>query len=71
MGVDHGGFYIFVAEELLDGANVVTGLQEVGGEGVSEGMGGNVFVDFCGGGRLSLTAFPWHRPPGQVCVLRV
>ena len=38
MGVDHRGFDIFVAEEFLDGADVVAALQEVGGEGVAEGV---------------------------------
>ena len=27
VGVDHGGFYVFVAEQLLDGADVVAVLQ--------------------------------------------
>ena len=51
MGVDHGGFDIFVAEEFLDGADVVAVLEEVGGEGVAKGMRGDVFVDagFLGG----------------------
>ena len=35
MSVDHGGFYIFVPEEFLDSANVVSVLQKVGGETVS------------------------------------
>jgi len=34
MGVDHGGADAAVAQELLDGADVVSVLQEVGGEGV-------------------------------------
>ena len=29
--VDHGGFDFFVAEEFLDGADVVAALEEVGG----------------------------------------
>ena len=45
MGVDHGGTHVFVAEEFLNGADVVTGLQEVGGEGVTEGVSGDVFGD--------------------------
>ena len=38
MGGDHCGFDIFVSEEFLDGADVVAALQEVGGEGVAEGV---------------------------------
>ncbi len=36
MGVNHGGFEVFVAEEFLDGADVVAVLEEVGGEGMAE-----------------------------------
>ena len=50
VGVDHGGFDVFVAEEFLDGSDIVAGLEEVGGEGVAEGVGGDVFVDFCEAG---------------------
>jgi len=53
MGVDHGGFDVFVAEEFLDGADVVIVLQEMGGEGVTEGVGGNALLQFCGTGGIS------------------
>ena len=46
MGINHGGFDVFVAEEFLDGADVVAALEEVGGEGVAEGVGRNALVDF-------------------------
>ena len=46
MGVDHGGFYVFVPEKLLNSADVVSVLEEVGCEGVTEGVRGNVFVYF-------------------------
>ncbi len=36
VGVDHGRGYVAVAEEFLDGSDVVAGLEQVGGEGVSE-----------------------------------
>lgn len=36
--VDHGGLYAAVAEELLDRADVVTVFQEMGGEGMTEGV---------------------------------
>ncbi len=38
MGVNHGGFDIFVAQQFLDGADVVAILQEVGGEAVTKGV---------------------------------
>jgi hypothetical protein len=38
VGVDHGRGHFAVAEELLDGADIVTALQKVGGEGVAEGV---------------------------------
>jgi len=40
VGVDHGGFDVFVAEEFLNGADVVAGFEKVGGEGMTEGVGG-------------------------------
>jgi hypothetical protein len=54
MGIDHGGLDVpstrlrasFVAEEFLNGTNIVTVLQQAGGEAVTEGMGGNGFVNF-------------------------
>lgn len=39
MGVEHRGVHVLVAEEFLDGADVVASRQEVGGEGVAEGVG--------------------------------
>lgn len=38
MGVDHGGFEAGVAEQILDRADVVIGLEQVGGEGMTEGV---------------------------------
>jgi hypothetical protein len=38
MGINHRGFDIFVAEEFLDGADVVAVLQEVSGKGVPKGV---------------------------------
>ena len=43
MGVDHGGRDVAVAEELLDGADVVAGFEEVGREAVAEGVAGRRF----------------------------
>lgn len=45
VGVDHGGGDVAVAEELLDGADVVAALEEVGGEGVAEGVAGDSLRD--------------------------
>jgi len=45
VGVDHGGLDVLVAEEFLNGADVVAVLEEVGGEGVAKGVGGDVFLD--------------------------
>ena len=38
VGVDHRGADALVAEELLDGANVVSILEKVGGKAVAERM---------------------------------
>jgi hypothetical protein len=35
VGINHCRFHLFVAEEFLEGADVVAILQEVGGEGVA------------------------------------
>ena len=43
VGVNHGGADIFVAQELLNGANVVARLQKVGGETVSKRMNAGRF----------------------------
>ena len=44
MGVDHRRFDVLVAEQLLDGPNVVAIFEKVGGEAVAEGMRGNRLV---------------------------
>lgn len=38
MGVDHGGAHILMAQQLLDGADVLAPLQQVGGKRVPEGV---------------------------------
>lgn len=45
VGVDLGGGDVGVAEDGLDGAEVGAVHEEVGGEGVAEGVGGDVFGD--------------------------
>lgn len=38
VGVDHGGAYVALAEQLLNGADIVAVLQKMGGEGVPDGV---------------------------------
>jgi hypothetical protein len=38
VGVDHGGADVLVAEQLLDGPDIVAVFEEVGDEGVAEGV---------------------------------
>lgn len=45
MGVDHGRPHAPVAEKLLNGADVVAVLQQMGGERVAEGMAGGALCD--------------------------
>ena len=45
VGVDHRRGHVLVAEELLHGADVVAVLQEMGGEGVAEGVAGRRLGD--------------------------
>ena len=47
MGVDHGRLDVFVAEQLLDGADVVAGHQQVGREAVAEGVAADLLCDAC------------------------
>jgi len=51
--VDHGGGNIRMAEEVLDGADIDTGFQEVGGERVSEGVAGGPLGQIGAPDRLS------------------
>jgi len=43
VGVDHGRFNVAVAEQFLDGADIVAAFYEVGREGVAEGVAGGSF----------------------------
>lgn len=47
MGVDHGGLHILVAEEFLDGADVVAGHEEMGRETVAEGVRAHLLCNLC------------------------
>ena len=46
VGVDHRGAHVPVAQQLLDRPDIVSVLEQVGGEGVAEGVAGDVFLDF-------------------------
>lgn len=43
--INHGGGDIGMAEEVLDGADVGFGFEEVGGEGMAQGVGGDALGD--------------------------
>jgi hypothetical protein len=45
VSVNHGGLHVLVAEQFLDGANVVTILEEMRGKTVPEGVGRDGLVD--------------------------
>ena len=45
MGVDLGGGDVRVAQHLLDGAEVRAVFQQMDGEGVAQGVGGDILLD--------------------------
>jgi len=45
MRIDHGRLDIGVPQKLLHGTNVVTGLEQMGGKAVAEGVWANAFGD--------------------------
>lgn len=46
-GIDHGGLHILVPEQFLNRADIVAGLQQVGGEAVAEGMTAGMLGEAC------------------------
>ena len=46
--IDHGGLEIGVAQELLDRANVLAPLQQMGGKRMPQAVAGGWFADACG-----------------------
>jgi hypothetical protein len=42
VGIDHGGGQILVPKRVLNGANIGTTLQQVGGKGMTKGVGADV-----------------------------
>ena len=57
--MDHRRADVFVAEELLDGSNVVAFLAQVSREAVAEGVAAGEFVDFGCSYRLPCTTVWW------------
>jgi hypothetical protein len=47
VGVDHGRGDVAMAEELLDGADVVTAFEEVRGKGVTQGVAADALGETC------------------------
>ena len=45
VGINHRGAHVAVPQQLLDGANVVVGLQQVAGEAVAQGVRGGPLGD--------------------------
>ena len=45
VGVDHGGFDVFMPEEFLNGSYIVSALEEVGCEGVAESVRGDALAN--------------------------
>ena len=45
MRINHGCFHILVSQQLLNGAYVSAGLQQVSGKGMPQCVAGNAFVD--------------------------
>jgi len=52
MGIDRGGRDVPVAEQFLDGADVVSRFQKLGGKGMAEGVAGDGFGDSRLSGRM-------------------
>lgn len=48
MGINHGSSHIAMAEQLLNGANIIIGLQQMTDETVTKGVRSNSFGDLCG-----------------------
>jgi hypothetical protein len=46
MGIDHGGFDIFMPQEFLDCADIIAILKEMGGKAMAKGVTANLLVDF-------------------------
>lgn len=47
VSIDHGGLYVLVTKQFLNGADVIAMLKKMSGKGMAEGMGRNMLVQFC------------------------
>ena len=47
MGIDHGGSDITMPQQLLDGADIKIGLQQVTGKAMAKGMRRYPLADLC------------------------
>jgi hypothetical protein len=45
MGVDHGGLDVFMTEQLLNRPDIISVLQDVGREGMAQGVAGRMLGD--------------------------
>ncbi len=45
MGINHGGAETIMAQQRLDGTDVHTALQKMGGKAVAKCMGADLFID--------------------------
>ena len=60
MGADHGRLDVLVAEEFLNGPDVVTRHEQMGCKGMAEGVASDLFVDSATADR-SVNPFSHHR----------
>jgi len=51
MGIDHGGGHVCMPQQFLDGADICSVFQQMGGEGVTKGMAAGLFGETCLPGR--------------------
>ena len=47
MGVDHGRLNVFVAKQLLNGADIITIFKQVRGESVAEDVRSDALLNMC------------------------
>ena len=76
VGVDHGGGDVAVAEELLDGADVVAGFEQVSREAVPQAVASGVLRDLSGAAGITEGALEYgfvqvvpSASPGRVIVV--
>lgn len=67
MGVDHGGFDVFVSHEFLNGSDVSAGFEQVRSEGMAQRVSGDAFVQLQG---LAAFCMAFCSVLGEVCQRR-